>query len=609
MSRVSIGRRVAVFWWIVACSAALATLVLRLAGCADKTSATPTVKAPPPGAEAPPLSPGAKQAPMVFADTIYTGGEIVTVAFASPSAEALAVKGTRILSVGGQASVLKLKGTDTKVVDLGGKTMIPGIVESHGHFMAALAIADRANVSAPPVGPAKNGREIVGALTSFAREKGIKSGELVIGYGYDENLMSDGLPLNRDVLDTAFPDSPVVVIHVSGDAAVLNSAALRRFGISAASKTPEGGVIVRKPRSREPTGLVMEAAWIPIMTQLSSPATPEEEQKRLEFAQNMYFAAGVTTAQEGAARAEDVELLARHADKGDFAIDVVAYPFFFHVEEVLKKHPATSFGRYQNHLKLGGCKIMVDGSPQSRTALFTTPYLKGGPSGEEDWKGVKKLSQDSLNEFFKKCYSDDLQVLAHANGDGAIDMVLAAHEAGAAGNLDKDRRTTVIHSQFARPDQLQQFAKLKIIPSFFTEHTFFFSDAHVLNRGKAQAASMSPMRGAIELGLRPTNHTDFNTAPIDQMFLMWSAVNRFDRNGEVVGRDERVGAIEALEAITINAAYQSFEEKSKGSLEAGKLADLVILDKSPLEVATAKIKDIKVLETIKEGKTVYRAGR
>jgi hypothetical protein len=176
---------------------------------------------------------------------------------------------------------------------------------------------------------------------------------------------------------------------------------------------------------------------------------------------------------------------------------------------------------------------------------------------------VKKLSQDSLNEFFKKCYSDDLQVLAHANGDGAIDMVLAAHEAGAAGNLDKDRRTTVIHSQFARPDQLQQFAKLKIIPSFFTEHTFFFSDAHVLNRGKAQAASMSPMRGAIELGLRPTNHTDFNTAPIDQMFLMWSAVNRFDRNGEVVGRDERVGAIEALEAITINAAYQSFEEPAR----------------------------------------------
>lgn len=608
MSRVSVGRRVAVFWWLVACSAALATLALRLAGCADKRSETPTVKAPSPRADTA-ASPGRKEAPKVFADTIYTGGEIVTVVYSAPSAEALAVKGTRILAVGSQADVLRLKGNDTKVVDLGGKTMIPGIVDSHSHFMAAAAMADRANVSAPPVGPAKNGQGIVGELRKFIQGKGIKPGELVIGYGYDENLMSDGRPLNRDVLDPAFPDSPVIVIHVSGHAAVLNSAALKRFGISAATKTPDGGVIARKPHSREPTGLIMETAWIPVMTQLPSPATPEEEQKRLEFAQNTYFAAGVTTAQEGAARADEIEALARHADKGDLTIDLVAYPFFFHLDEVLKKHPAASFGRYENHLKLGGCKIMVDGSPQSRTALFTTPYLKGGPSGEEDWKGVAMLSQDSLNAFFKKCYAEDLQVLAHANGDGAIDMVLAAHESAAAGNLDKDRRTTVIHAQFARPDQLQQFAKFKMIPSFFTEHTFFFSDAHVLNRGKDQAAGMSPMRSALALGLRPTNHTDFNAVPIDQMFLMWSSVNRFDRNGEVVGREERIGAIEALEAITSNAAYQNFEERTKGSLAAGKLADLVILDKSPLEVATAKIKDIKVLETIKEGKTVYRSGQ
>lgn len=606
MSRVSIGRRVAVFAWLVACAAALLTLVLRLAGCADKRSSTPTVKAPPGPAETP-ASQVVKKAPAIFADIIYTGGEIVTVAFAAPNAEALAVKGTRILSVGSQADVLALKGRDTKVVDLGGKTMIPGIIDAQSHFMAAMAMADQANVSAPPVGPARNAKEIVGELERFAQGRGVPPGEIVVGYGYDENLMSDGRPLDRDVLDPIFPDRPVIVIHVSGHAAVLNSVALKKFGVSAATKTPEGGVIVRKPRSQEPTGLLIEAAWIPIRTQLPSPETPEEEQKQLEFAQNAYFAAGVTTAEEGAARDVDVELLARHAEKGDFAIDIVAYPFFFHVDEVMKKHRPSSFGQYANHLKLGGCKIAVDGAPQARAALFTTPYLNRGPSGEEEWKGVQMVSQGTLNAFFQKCYSNGLQVLADASGDAAIDMVLAAHEAAAAGSLEKDRRTTVIHAQFVRPGQLQQFAKYKIVPSFSTDDTFFSSEAHIKSRGKARAAAMSPLRSAVALGLRPTNHTDFNVVPIDQMFLMWSAVNRLDRDGDVIGRDERVGALEALEAITINAAHQHFEEKSKGSIEAGKLADLVILDKSPLEVDTTKIKDIKVLETIKEGKTVYQA--
>jgi hypothetical protein len=144
-----------------------------------------------------------------------------------------------------------------------------------------------------------------------------------------------------------------------------------------------------------------------------------------------------------------------------------------------------------------------------------------------------------------------------------------------------------------------------MIPSFFTEHTFYFGETHVKQRGKEQAYFLSPMRAAIDKGLRPTNHTDFNVSPLDQMFVMWSAVNRLSRGGEVIGPDQRVTPLEALKAITINAAYQYFEEKSKGSIEPGKLADLVILDKNPLTVAPDAIKDIKVVETIKEGKTVY----
>ena len=195
----------------------------------------------------------------------------------------------------------------------------------------------------------------------------------------------------------------------------------------------------------------------------------------------------------------------------------------------------------------------------------------------------------------------------HGNGDASIDMALKAHEANAGGDLRRDRRTTIIHSQFVRRDQLAKYKEYQFVPSLFTEHTFFFGDTHVLNRGKDQAYFLSPLKSSVEMGLKPTNHTDFNVAPIDQMLVVWSAVNRTSRSGQVIGPDERVTPLQALEAITINAARQYREEASKGSIETGKQADLVILDANPLTVAPDAIKDIKVLETIKGGKTIFAA--
>ena len=166
---------------------------------------------------------------------------------------------------------------------------------------------------------------------------------------------------------------------------------------------------------------------------------------------------------------------------------------------------------------------------------------------------------------------------------------------------------TLIHAQFTRKDQLDKCVAYKITPSFYTLHTYYFADAHMANRGAAQAAYISPMRDAIDAGLRPTNHTDFVVAPLDQMFMLWSAVNRISRAGAEIGPDQRVTALEGLKAMTINVADQYGEQASKGSLEPGKLADLVILDRNPLTVEPMAIKDIKVVETIKEGKTIYPA--
>lgn len=564
----------------------LSLAALLLSGCVKSTPPTATGK---------------------IADTIYHGGDIITVSDAHPSVEAVAIRDGRIIATGTLRELdTAMRGPATRMIDLQGKTMLPGFIDPHSHFTAGLTLEDQANVAAPPMGPARSAAEIVATLQRFARDRQHQPGQFLIGYGYDDNVLPADHPLTRDDLDPAFPDTPVIVQHVSMHGAVLNSAALAKFGISAATPTPPGGIIGRKPGSHEPTGLLMETAWIPLHDQLPVPSR-QQEPRQVAFAQELYAAAGITTAQDGATMVAQLEVLQRAADRGELFIDVVAYPFIGELEKILARHPASTFGHYRNHLKLGGCKILADGSPQGKTAFFTTPYLSGGPGGEKDWRGEPTVAQDTLNGMFHTCYAQGLQVLAHANGDAAIDAVLVAHEQAVAGSgtSGKQRRTVVIHSQFVRNDQLRSYLEHGLIPSFYTEHTFFFGQAHVANRGLAQAAFISPMHSAIAMGLEPTNHTDFSVAPIDQMLVIWSAVTRRMRNGEVLGPEERISPLQAIKAITLNAAYQYFEEADKGSIEPGKLADLVILDANPLQVPADAIKDIKVVETIKAGKRIY----
>jgi hypothetical protein len=540
------------------------------------------------------------------ADAIYTG-DIITIDDANPSAEAVAVGGGRITAVGSRDDVLAAaRGPATRIIDLDGATLLPGFLDPHSHYINSLTVANQVNVFAPPAGTGADVGAIVHALKVFRDSQRIPAGEMIVAYGYDDTLMPAGRTLHKEDLDADFPDNAVLVGHVSMHGAVLNSAAMRMFGITAATETPPGGVIVRKEGSTEPDGLVMETAFLPIFAAMPKP-TPAQEVAWSRAGQMLYAAAGITTAHEGATHAADVELIYRAAEGGANLIDVVAYPFILELDEVLAHHPPQEFGSYRNRVKLGGVKVTLDGSPQGRTAYFTTPYLVDGPDGQHNWCGELGFSQDIVNGWFKQVYDLGLPLDIHANGDAAIDVALAAHEFAAADDLGRDRLTVMVHSQFVRPDQLQRYVEYKIIPSFFTQHTFYFGDAHVQLRGKAQADFLSPMRAAIDLGMRPTNHTDFVVTPLDQMFVVWTAVNRVSRSGAVIGADQRVTPLEALKAITINAARQYREDDQKGSLETGKLADLVVLDGNPLTVDPMTIKDIQVVETIKDGETVYRA--
>jgi predicted amidohydrolase YtcJ len=543
------------------------------------------------------------------ADAIYFGGDIVTINDKQPSVQALAIKDGRIVAVGARAAVEAAhKGPRTRSINLQGRALLPGFVDGHSHYFSSLSVANQCNLYPPPAGPGKDVPSIVATIKKFATQNKVPKGEVIQCYGYDENVMPNGRQLNRDDLDKAFPDNPVLAGHISMHGAVLNSAALRKWNITAQTPTPPGGVIVRKPGTNEPYGLIMETAYLPIFASLPKPTAAQEIEWSLA-GQRLYASYGVTTAHEGATHAAELALMQRAAKAGGYIIDVIAYPFITELDAVLKANPVAGWGRYDNRLKIGGVKITIDGSPQGRTAAFTTPYLTGGPNGEKDWKGELAASQEVINKAVKGVYDLGVPLNLHANGDAAIDAFFKAHEAAIAGeNPPRQRNVTIIHAQFTRKDHIPLFAKYGVRPSFYTLHTYYFAEAHKANRGPAQAQYISPMRDAIDAGLRPSNHSDFVVAPLDQMFMLWSAVNRISRGGAVIGADQRVTVMEGLKAMTLWSAEQHGEADRKGSLEPGKLADLVILDKNPLKVTPMEIKSIRVMETIKEGKTVYKRG-
>jgi len=539
------------------------------------------------------------------AERIIRGGPIVTVHAAQPTAEAVAIAGGRIVAVGSEADVMQHKGDATEVIDLAGKTLAPGFVDGHSHFCSLIDVQTQALCASPPAGGCKTVADVIAALERVQERRKLGPGKFVIGYGYDPDLLAERRPPTKQELDAAFPDNPVIIVHVSGHGAILNSKALAAFRITADTPTPAGGVLGREPGSNEPNGLLFETAFLPVFQGMPGPSA-DEQVELLARGQELYLREGITTAQEGATTKEQMDVLRAAADRGLLQLDVVSLPLIVAADEIFAGKPYRDEPEYRNRLRIGGVKVLMDGSPQGRTAFFTTPYLTPGPAGQPNWRGEPTFPQPVLNEMVKKVYDGGATLYVHCNGDAAIDALLEAHRFASGDDPAKPRGTVGIHSQFIRPDQLQKYKAWSITPSFFTIHCFYFGDTHVANRGRAQADFISPMKSARALGLRPANHTDFNVAPLDQIFTMHTAVNRISRSGQTIGADERITPLAALEAITIDGARMYGEEQKKGSIEVGKQADLVVLSANPLTVPPATLQTIRVEQAIKDGKTVWK---
>jgi predicted amidohydrolase YtcJ len=286
-------------------------------------------------------------------------------------------------------------------------------------------------------------------------------------------------------------------------------------------------------------------------------------------------------------------------------LDIVAWPGFTEIAGWLDK-PEFPFNQWNNRLKLGGLKITLDGSPQGKTAYVREPFLTGGPQGQKGWRGEPNLPFADLEKLVTMAHGKGLQLIIHANGDAAIDDTINALTAVGIREGD-DSRPVVIHSQFQQPDQLPRYKALGVTPSYFTNHTFFWGDIHRQNIGETKAGFISPMQAAVDQGLQVANHSDFNVTPLDPMFMLWTSMARMTRSGHVLGPDQRVDAYTGLKALTTGPAYMYREENARGTITAGKLADFVILSADPVNTPVDGIRDIKVMETLKEGRTIFAA--
>jgi predicted amidohydrolase YtcJ len=556
-----------------------------------------------------PEKPGAVE-PMAkaVADTIYHGGPIVTVDDNNPTAEAVAVKEGKIVAVGSESDVMTWRGDDTKVVDLGGKTLLPGFIDAHGHVFNTGLQALSANLLPRPDGAVDDIAALRLTLGDWLAKNrdGFASTGWIIGFGYDDSQLDEQRHPTRDDLDKVSLTMPVLVIHQSGHLAAINSKGLELSGVTADTADPAGGVYRRYESSSEPDGVLEEMAFFQIVFAIMGKLSEEENKGLLLAGIDLYASFGFTTAQEGRATTNAVAAMAAAAAANELVMDVVAYPDIQGAADTIR--PPLLANNYTQRFRIGGAKLSLDGSPQGKTAWLTEPYYVPPTGQAADYRGYPAVTDEQATAYVDQAFANGWQILVHTNGDAAADQLIMAVRAATEKYGEADRRTVMIHAQTVREDQLDAMKELGIMPSFFGMHTYYWGDWHrdsVL--GPERAARISPAASALKRDMIYTQHHDAPVALPNSIMILASQVNRTTRSGQVLGAEQRVSIMDALKSITINAAYQHFEEASKGSIEPGKTADFVILDRNPLDVEPLTLKDIRVIETIKQGRSIYVA--
>ena len=540
-------------------------------------------------------------------EKIFINGDVIPMTAPGQRCQAVAVKRGKISDVGSSAEIESIAGPQTEVYDLKARTMLPGFIDPHSHFLSASeSLTYKVDLTSPPIGDVRNIADLQAKLKE--RAASLAPGGWVLGYGYDDTLLKEMQHPTADDLDKVSTDHPIFITHVSVHLAAANSLALKMGGVDAFTPNPPGGFIRRKTGSNQPNGVLEEQAAFKPITRHIPERDSEEWLHAIARNAEAYLAKGVTTANDGKTMpAMYRHLLAAH-ERGMLKIRVQVWPSADYSRDA---YPGPTSGAPitpDRMVTMGALKITQDGSIQGYTAYLSNPYYKMSDDQpqEHTYRGYPISQRRDFIDRVIKFHREGWQIATHGNGDDAIQNIIDAVEEAQKVYPRDDARHVIVHCQTVREDQLERMKRLGMIASFFPPHIYYWGDRHYERfLGPFRAERIDPCQSALERGIVYTSHNDTNVTPIDPLLCVWTAVNRVTHGGRLLGESQKIPVYDALKSVTCNAAYQFHEEGSKGSIVPGKLADLVILDENPLEVDPMRIKDIAVKATMVGGEIVW----
>lgn len=523
--------------------------------------------------------------------TILVNGRIVTMDAAKPTAEAVAIWGDRFLAVGTNAEIRRLAGPLTRRVDLAGRTVVPGFIDAHSHPAGAgLMHLTRIDCDL----------RSIEAIQAAVRERAAKTppGEWILGFKYDDTKTREGRPLTRADLDQAAPAHPVSIEHRGGHTTYANSLAFARAGITKNTPDPQGGKIDRDENG-DPAGRLAERAVDLLASLVPVRETPADRQAGVKLISRMLAKTGITSVHDASASIADWRAYHDARAAGELGTRVYALIFRNQIDEIIGAGLRQGVG--DEWVRLGGMKAVCDGSISERTARLAAPYV-----GRPNDFGILVASAEELWPVLAKAHRAGLQIGVHANGDVGIGIVVELYERLQREYPRTDPRFRLEHCTVITDDLVRRIKALGAIPTPFGTYVYWHGEK-MREYGADRLDRMFALRSFLDAGVRPTFASDYPPGPFEPMMGLQSMVTRTDMKGTVWGGKQRITVDEAIRVATLHGAYASFEEHAKGSIQAGKLADLVVLGRDPYREPPSSLVTIPIERTMVGGRWVYES--
>ncbi|MDR7313871.1 amidohydrolase [Brevibacillus nitrificans] len=531
-----------------------------------------------------------------MADTVFLNGQVITVAQDNSVAEAVAVRGNRIIAVGTNAEVKSYISPRTKVIDLQGKSLLPGFIDAHLHITI---------YGTNKLGVDCKARSIasISDLLEALRDQAQKTpkGQWVRACGFDESLMIEKRYPTLAELDEVSTEHPIFVMRTCAHHSIANSMAMGIAGYDRDTPDPQGGRIDRDAAGAL-TGFLVETAHMK-MFELAA-FTEEEYKEGLRLASEDFVAHGITSVHDaGGYGPDNYRAMQKAVQAGDVKVRIYAMICALNqsedfVRKMIDAGMVTGTG--DERFRIGPAKVFTDGASIAPTMAMREPF-----DSRPDDCGILYYEQDELNTILGEAHAKGFQITAHAQGDKAIEMLLNCFEAALAAHPRENHRHRIEHAGVSAPDLMERMARLQVVPIPNPAFIYDYGDSYVTNIGK-RAGYMFPARDQIDHGIIAAGASDSPVTNFHPLIGIHAAVNRLSKTGQEVGVNQRVSVMEAIRMFTWNGAYASFEEGVKGSVEAGKLADLIVLDDCILDTPNEKIKDLRVEMTMIDGELVYQ---